>query len=294
MAKARIAAVTIALVGVLVSSAAVKADIITPITPGDLGPPTASGTVGIPGATFADPENGFTKSQTTLGTISGSFTSMDGSTGSGQSTTSASQAVSVNLNLVGGSDPTFGIGGKAVATLSYVMYINSPTDQSVQLNVNATGGATFTTSSSQELNTILLSTLLIEGSVNNFALGFGQNLSKGSSPFNPDVSSFSWSTDQDYTFQTNTRYDIVLTTEVQSSAHQGATVNLSAFVDPMFTIDSSNPDQFQLVFSEGITNGPAITDGVPEPSTWAMMILGFAGVGFMAYRRKSKPALMAA
>ena len=32
--------------------------------------------------------------------------------------------------------------------------------------------------------------------------------------------------------------------------------------------------------------------GVPEPSTWAMMILGFAGIGFMAYRRKSKPALM--
>ena len=26
---------------------------------------------------------------------------------------------------------------------------------------------------------------------------------------------------------------------------------------------------------------------VPEPSTWAMMILGFFGVGFMAYRRKS-------
>jgi hypothetical protein len=33
---------------------------------------------------------------------------------------------------------------------------------------------------------------------------------------------------------------------------------------------------------------------VPEPSTWAMMLLGFAGVGFMAYRRKSKPGLMAA
>jgi hypothetical protein len=33
---------------------------------------------------------------------------------------------------------------------------------------------------------------------------------------------------------------------------------------------------------------------VPEPSTWAMMILGFAGIGFMAYRRKSKPALMVA
>jgi hypothetical protein len=33
---------------------------------------------------------------------------------------------------------------------------------------------------------------------------------------------------------------------------------------------------------------------VPEPSTWAMLLLGFAGMGFMAYRRKSKPALMAA
>ena len=27
---------------------------------------------------------------------------------------------------------------------------------------------------------------------------------------------------------------------------------------------------------------------VPEPATWALMILGFAGVGFMAYRRKVK------
>jgi hypothetical protein len=35
-------------------------------------------------------------------------------------------------------------------------------------------------------------------------------------------------------------------------------------------------------------------NAVPEPSTWAMLILGFAGVGFMAYRRKSQPAALAA
>jgi hypothetical protein len=29
-----------------------------------------------------------------------------------------------------------------------------------------------------------------------------------------------------------------------------------------------------------------VTAAVPEPSTWAMMILGFCGLGFMAYRRK--------
>jgi outer membrane lipase/esterase len=30
---------------------------------------------------------------------------------------------------------------------------------------------------------------------------------------------------------------------------------------------------------------------VPEPSTWAMMIVGFAGVGFMAYRRRKVAAI---
>jgi probable HAF family extracellular repeat protein len=50
-------------------------------------------------------------------------------------------------------------------------------------------------------------------------------------------------------------------------------------------------DQGQIV---GYFESAAGVGGVPEPSTWAMMILGFAGIGFVAYRRKSKPALMAA
>jgi hypothetical protein len=57
---------------------------------------------------------------------------------------------------------------------------------------------------------------------------------------------------------------------------------------------------FNLYYVEG-NGAPAVLDvnlrtenlttDVPEPSTWAMMILGFFGVGFMAYRRKSKVAL---
>jgi len=35
-----------------------------------------------------------------------------------------------------------------------------------------------------------------------------------------------------------------------------------------------------------VTGTLTISSAVPEPSTWAMMIFGFAGVGFMAYRRK--------
>lgn len=29
---------------------------------------------------------------------------------------------------------------------------------------------------------------------------------------------------------------------------------------------------------------------IPEPSTWAMMLLGFIGLGFIAFRRQSKPS----
>jgi hypothetical protein len=39
--------------------------------------------------------------------------------------------------------------------------------------------------------------------------------------------------------------------------------------------------------------GPVVT-AIPEPSTWAMMILGFCGLGFMAYRRKDRLAMTAA
>jgi hypothetical protein len=48
------------------------------------------------------------------------------------------------------------------------------------------------------------------------------------------------------------------------------------------------------VFSFSATGTATPLSAVPEPSTWAMMILGFAGIGILAYRRKNKIALSAA
>jgi hypothetical protein len=54
-----------------------------------------------------------------------------------------------------------------------------------------------------------------------------------------------------------------------------------------------------LTGSFSLSNGSDISDmltvtAIPEPSTWAMMILGFVGVSFMAYRRRNQtPALSA-
>jgi hypothetical protein len=50
-----------------------------------------------------------------------------------------------------------------------------------------------------------------------------------------------------------------------------------AFEDLIFPNSDFNYFDHAFVFS---------VSAVPEPSTWAMMILGFAGVGYMTYRRK--------
>jgi hypothetical protein len=70
-------------------------------------------------------------------------------------------------------------------------------------------------------------------------------------------------------------------------------------------IFTSDPGPINLFF--GVNNalgfelgGPAnegtftVSAAVPEPSTWAMMILGFCGLGFVAYRRKQQTAFNAA
>jgi hypothetical protein len=56
--------------------------------------------------------------------------------------------------------------------------------------------------------------------------------------------------------------------------------------DALFTAD--------ILSLNGLTGvvGGGIASAVPEPSTWAMMILGFAGIGFMAYRRRSRTAML--
>ncbi len=68
-------------------------------------------------------------------------------------------------------------------------------------------------------------------------------------------------------------YDLYLPPGFYSIGLQSAPGNS----DPTLTLNFSTP-----------------VDDVPEVSTWAMLLLGFAGLGFMAYRRNSKPALVVA
>ena len=74
----------------------------------------------------------------------------------------------------------------------------------------------------------------------------------------------------------------------------------------LFSVGSTGPWTFTMNFQGGgypaadfvvdnfdIERAPPRVGAVPEPSTWAMMILGFLGVGFMTYRRNNKTAFRA-
>lgn len=67
------------------------------------------------------------------------------------------------------------------------------------------------------------------------------------------------------------------------------------YYSAMFTAGAAGPYTFALNFKPSFIGSPdsdfVIDDisikAVPEASTWAMMILGFLGVGFLGYRRRN-------
>lgn len=63
-----------------------------------------------------------------------------------------------------------------------------------------------------------------------------------------------------------------------SSADPGSFFSQTNLPGEFYLQDSSG----KLVFDVSVN-----VSAVPEPSTWAMMILGFLGVGFVAYRKKN-------
>lgn len=104
----------------------------------------------------------------------------------------------------------------------------------------------------------------------------------------PSTLLFEVSTDNFATFQTIASY----TTTPPSDA------GIFNPVSATFTTTGA----FQLRIIDGSTafsgndfgvDNLSINAAVPEPATWAMMILGFLGVGFMSYRRRQNPPRLA-
>jgi hypothetical protein len=64
----------------------------------------------------------------------------------------------------------------------------------------------------------------------------------------------------------------------------------TATIDPLVTIDANSVAQgYSLELSPNVTQG-SLASSAPEPGTWAMALLGFAGLGF-AYRARRRGAV---
>lgn len=170
------------------------------------------------------------------------------------------------------------------ATLTYYIEILGPSTQ-VTLDVLATGGLTPTTGplgvDTQlvvDVGTTVVGNVSISGDTLTYS---GSGIQPGFSP-----SSFTMQTT--IAAFTNSPIEVGISGAIYIEAENQGPVSASVYVDPYFSIDPSTPnaDLYSIITSPGIGN--ALPSAVPEPSTWAMMLLGFAGLSFVGYRHSRK------
>lgn len=89
----------------------------------------------------------------------------------------------------------------------------------------------------------------------------------------------------------------LLSTTIAHDNAVGGNLNWSLYSGTFVANSETTTLNFNTLF--GQNNGGILLDAVavtavPEPATWGMMILGFAGIGFLAYRRSRKATTTAA
>lgn len=77
-------------------------------------------------------------------------------------------------------------------------------------------------------------------------------------------------------------YEVVLPTTASTTSFIGFTSTAS--INSITISNTSDPTRSAVDLTD-FTTGSAAVSGVPEPSTWAMMLLGFGALGVLAYRK---------
>jgi hypothetical protein len=94
-----------------------------------------------------------------------------------------------------------------------------------------------------------------------------------------------------YTFTYSGDDDVILAVGNNVISQDGGVHPFGEFFS--VSVTTTGPDQLKVFFADRFNVQSELSlsvSAVPEPSTWAMLVLGFAGVGFLAYRRKPKAA----
>jgi hypothetical protein len=212
---------------------------------------------------------------------------------SGSGFSSASTRVVIDLNAP--SLSVFGnvsspVGADALtdanAILRYDFEVFGPANGLVPVLINASGSISESITGYKANAGALTSYLAIDG---DSPLLFEEIVGPSLLPADGTFSD-SFTVNQTYNLEANVVYTVTMQVEEYSDVGSGVEYSgsgvLEATVDPTFTIAPSFANDYTLVFSPGVGNG--LASGVPELSTWAMMLIGFAGLGFAGYRQSKK------
>jgi hypothetical protein len=215
----------------------------------------------------------------------------------GKASLGAALAFSLLIVASGADASVYGLPGDATATITLgagtatialtSLQTNPVSDASEISAVQITFGNAFTsqslTSSSGTVITIAADgSFTTGGTIDHWALA-------GSGPGTTvDLTALSGMKPHDLIIGTNTSYPASNSSIVQ---HDPSIQGTGTFVLSLPGITANS-----IITSVGFEFGTdpdgfiAAAPAVPEASTWAMMILGFAGIGFMAYRRRDRPS----
>jgi hypothetical protein len=108
------------------------------------------------------------------------------------------------------------------------------------------------------------------GSINGLPIGGGAGTIAG--PCCSNVTSVEIQLDEYHTIISTSFSDVTLV------IYSNGNYSTQVLHEQIYFIAQDLPDGFSL--------GNAAVPAVPEPSTWAMLLIGFVGIGFMAYRKR--------
>lgn len=168
----------------------------------------------------------------------------------------------------------------AYASLVYSFQILG-NGKSVDVGIGSNGGVS--TSPGFSVGSVQL--LLDGNQIANAAISTSQGVYIGDGP--PCVfegaCTRTYSLDGTYDLTLDTVHTISMSASVEALAQNNVSQSMSAYIDPMITV----PAGYTLLLSPGVGN--SLTT-VPEPGTWAMVILGFAALGLVARRSSVRVA----
>jgi len=217
----------------------------------------------------------------------------DGWGGAGVATvsTSVTPALTVKSTVTAlGTQPFFGNATapymETRATLNYSIAIVGPGGGNVALNVSGNGAVS--TPNNQNASAGVFLGLGLTGAIGvNYTPVVGLNVqnnvvlqdgSQFTDYISGPISGFSYS----HTFSAPVNSIINVSMSVLADDNGAPLLASSyAYLDPFFSVAD---DRYSILTSPGILN---VTSAVPEPSTWAMMMLGFCGLGVWSRRRRN-------